>query len=127
MTAGHCIFNKTKENIRVLLNFYDTNEFDEKKHSYKIEKFIVHPDYIDDLKQPKQDIGLIKLEKEIDFKDNEIAPICLPDKKPHNDNDTFYGFLTTGLILLDFVSKTIHFKIYRLLIPISWLGKIGEK
>lgn len=81
--------------IRVLLDFYDVNDFDEKKHSHKISKFIIHPEYVDDLKHPKQDIGLIRLEKEIEFNDR-ILPACLPDLRPHNENDTFYGFLTTG-------------------------------
>ncbi|RWS07376.1 trypsin-7-like protein, partial [Dinothrombium tinctorium] len=77
LTAGHCIYNKSLNNITVALNFYNTLDFDAKEMVHPIDKIIVHNDYDDHPKQPKADIGLLRLKTPVEIS-NAKLPICLP-------------------------------------------------
>ncbi|RWS28859.1 trypsin-1-like protein [Leptotrombidium deliense] len=77
LTAGHCIYNKDPKNISVALDFYNIRDFEETEMVHEIEKIIVHKDYDDHPKNPKADIGLLKLKKPVNITQKKL-PICLP-------------------------------------------------
>lgn len=82
ITAGHCVYGKRPQDLAILMNLYDLNEFDAQLHLYNISRLIVHEHYVDNEKRPEVDIALIQLERPVRI-NHRIRPLCLPDRVDH--------------------------------------------
>jgi hypothetical protein len=78
ITAAHCKFfgNKIADVVRVGDRFLKTIQDDENAQQFKIEQFILHPDYKSFFKY--NDIAMIKTDQEIVFT-KLISHACIPD------------------------------------------------
>lgn len=81
-----------------------TNELDSGGDSYQVENIISHPLYI--AFTITNDIGLIKLKKPIDFKEN-VQPIKLPTKNTTSGTElTLSGWGTITVIIIIILMKS---------------------
>lgn len=76
VTAGHCLINKQAKNIAVALDFYRASQLSDDIF-LKVKKVILHPKYVDHMKHPEFDIGVIELENPVQITD-KIRPVCFP-------------------------------------------------
>ncbi|KAK6628211.1 hypothetical protein RUM43_002023 [Polyplax serrata] len=82
LTAGHCIKAHENKKMRVVLGDYNLESHDDFQHTYKIEKFVIHPEFRKNGPY-SNDIALIKL-KGTPRVNSHVQYICLPDKNEVN-------------------------------------------
>ncbi|XP_040575995.2 brachyurin-like, partial [Lepeophtheirus salmonis] len=76
LTAAHCLEGVSKAEIYA--GTHDTSLESEPHRQYRVsENLHVHPDYVHDFHYYENDIGLIELDKELEFNDF-VRPACLP-------------------------------------------------
>ncbi|CAG7642603.1 unnamed protein product [Allacma fusca] len=93
VTAAHCIKNQISSRMEVLFNVHNASQFavsnDSMVERRKIKRFIVHSGWNE--KTVDNDIGLIELDKPIDFSTSPVRPICLPLNYSYNAFDGLNG------------------------------------
>jgi trypsin len=87
ITAAHCLNKKTPADVLIDVG---SNYLSRNQTTYTANSLIIHQSY--DPKKFVNDIGLIKLTKDIEFKKN-IKPIALPS---HDKNFTGVDLIVTG-------------------------------
>ncbi|CAH4031769.1 unnamed protein product [Pieris brassicae] len=114
LTAAHCVVRRKLAGVRVGEYKIDRKDCsldnsicDENYQDLFIEKSISHEKYLSDgnTKRPSHDIALIRIEGEIDFSQDNVAPICLPLQKEFRESDLVneegvvagWGAIETGM------------------------------
>ncbi|XP_056646082.1 trypsin-1-like [Diorhabda sublineata] len=86
LTASHCTYTITAEDIFVRLGEYDFNRADESRfRDYDVAEIIQHPNFV--VATYENDIAILKLKTAISF-NTYMWPICLPPAKRDFVNET---------------------------------------
>jgi secreted trypsin-like serine protease len=109
------------------LGEHNIDEENKDREDHDLEQLISHKDY--DGKAHTNDIALLKLKKDVDFKWGHIIPVCLPRSKPEYLNDKLEddSLWIVGWGKLDF-KNTAGSKIQQQIqIPVVTVPKCAEK
>ena len=90
LTASHCLHRPLTEFALVVvfgsLNYCTVMEAVREnrngpwENAVLAEKLYLHPEYNNQIKEPENDIAIIKLSKELDFIKGKVMPACLPPR-----------------------------------------------
>lgn len=98
MTAAHCLTGRNAEDVQVVVGDHDVTTATETDATvvHDAQELIINENY--DSNTNKNDIGLIKLTKPIEYNAN-VGPVCLPwnlqDKDLEGKTTTLAGWGTT--------------------------------
>eukprot|EP00096_Caligus_rogercresseyi_P002681 TRINITY_DN14919_c0_g1_i1.p1 TRINITY_DN14919_c0_g1~~TRINITY_DN14919_c0_g1_i1.p1 ORF type:complete len:231 (+),score=55.90 TRINITY_DN14919_c0_g1_i1:35-694(+) len=91
LTAGHCLKGVNKAEVYVGTHDYELA--DEPHRQYRVSTNInPHPNFVNNMFDYKNDIGIITLDEELEFNDF-VRPACLPTLA--DNQETFLGDNTT--------------------------------
>ncbi|XP_043927820.1 coagulation factor VII-like [Protopterus annectens] len=76
ITAAHCLVQKDKKNLHVILGEHNVNTLDGSEVTSKVVDYILHEKYVKATSD--NDIALLRLQKAVNYT-QFIVPICLPE------------------------------------------------
>ncbi|CAF4799373.1 unnamed protein product [Pieris macdunnoughi] len=124
LTAAHCVFGKKLAGVRVgefniekIDCTLDNSICEDSVQNFSIEECIPHERYLSngEKKRPSFDIALVRLDGEIDFSPDNVAPICLPLHKEFRESNLLdeeavvagWGAIETGTRSIELLKVTI--------------------